>query len=388
MAVCPASPDGASGRLCAPLRYTSAPMQPQSDQSAADLALIQRALAWHEAGHGVALASVVSTWGSAPCPAGSQLVVRDDMRFEGSVSGGCVETAVIREAQEFIPRAEPPRLLTFGVSDEQAFDVGLACGGTVEVMLQRLHGGGGAGDLDPDLLREVLDRLRERSPSLLATHITTGEVVLHNPLAIAPAAPDTLPAAVLDAARSDRSGRHGEFFLKVFNPRLRLIVVGAVHVAQHLVAIAQRCNYEAVVVDPREAFLRGRFDGVQALSHWPDAALQTLGLDARTAVVTLTHDPKFDDPALDAALGSEAFYIGALGSRRTQAKRRERLGVRGHTSEQIDRISGPVGLDIGARNPAEIALSIMAEITATLRKPSAPTADIAPSATTQENKTP
>lgn len=345
-------------------------METPTDDIGADLAILRRALDWHGAGHAVAIASVVSTWGSAPCPAGSQLVIREDMRFEGSVSGGCVETAVIQEAVDMMATSHAgPKLLTYGVSDAQAFDVGLACGGTVEVLLQRLHADS-ARNLAPSVLAEALECVQERRAAVLTCALSDGRCALHHP-APAPAAPlaedAPLDQRIALAARDDRSGRHGDYFLKVFNPRLRLVIVGAVHVAQHLAAMAQRCNYEVVVVDPREAFLRGRFEHVQTHTHWPDQALRALGLDPRTAVVTLTHDPKLDDPALVAALDSESFYIGALGSRRTQAKRRERLAEGGYGAAAVARIHGPVGLDLGARGPGEIAVSILAQITATLR---------------------
>ncbi|MEO0422159.1 MAG: XdhC family protein [Pseudomonadota bacterium] len=344
-------------------------MDKSTEQTSADLAHLRQGLAWHASGHRVAIASVVSTWGSAPCPAGSQLLVRDDMHFEGSVSGGCVESAVIAEAVAMLGGGDEPaapRLLTYGVSDEAAIEVGLACGGTVEIWLQGLAEGS-THALAPALLQDALDCLERRIPAVLSCDLHTGICELHKPSPGRPGQDHSLGARASACALADRSGRDGEHFMKVFNPRLRLVIVGAVHVAQHLAAIAQRCNYEVIVVDPREAFLRDRFRGVATCGDWPDDALKTLALDARSAVVTLTHDPKLDDPALQAALRSDAFYIGALGSRRTQAKRQARLVEGGHEPKQIARIHGPVGLDIGARNPAEIALAILAQITATLR---------------------
>ncbi|MEO0975316.1 MAG: XdhC family protein, partial [Pseudomonadota bacterium] len=315
----------------------------------ADLSLLRTALEWHRAGHGVAVASVVSTWGSAPCPAGSQLVIRADTRFEGSVSGGCVETAVISSAVDLLARDDPkPVLLSFGVSDEDAFEVGLACGGAIDVLLQVVTVGGDG--LTTALLEELLRAGTERQPYVLACHLNAARCQLLHPSVAFGAADSpctTLQEHVDRAARDDRSARTDDHFLRVFNPPLRLLIVGAVHIAQHLAAMAYRCHYEVTVIDPREAFLHSRFEGVASSSQWPDAALRAHAPDARTAVVTLTHDAKLDDPALEVALASNAFYIGALGSRRTQGKRRTRLLALGHDEATIDRISGPVGLDLG-----------------------------------------
>ncbi len=206
---------------------------------------------------------------------------------------------------------------------------------------------------------------------LLDTHeeslVVEGEVVLGIPLA-----PELL-AAVADAHRRDKShmveSPSGPAFLQVFNPPLRLVIVGAVHIAQALAPMAAMAGYAVTVVDPRGSFASdSRFPDVALEDDWPDEAMEALAPDRRTAVVTLTHDPKLDDPALDVALRSEAFYIGALGSRRTHAGRLERLGALGHDGAALARIHGPAGLDIGAISPAEIAISVMAEMTRALRR--------------------
>ena len=197
--------------------------------------------------------------------------------------------------------------------------------------------------------------------------VVAGEVVVGGPL------PRLILDAVQRAHRRDKGAtvatERGPLFIQVFNPPLRLIVVGAVHIAQTLVPMARLVGYDVTVVDPRGAFASdARFPGVDVRQDWPDEALEVLAPDARTAVVTLTHDPKLDDPALDVALRSDAFYIGALGSKRTHAGRRERLAELGHDARALDRIHGPAGLAIGAVSPAEIALSVMAEMTQVLRQ--------------------
>jgi xanthine dehydrogenase accessory factor len=188
-------------------------------------------------------------------------------------------------------------------------------------------------------------------------------------------APDTVRDAIAEALRRDKGATvqtdDGLLFIQVFNSPLRLMVIGAVHIAQTLVPIASLAGYDVTVIDPRRAFASdARFPGVRVRQDWPDEALEELGPDARTAVVTLTHDPKLDDPALDVALRSDAFYIAALGSRRTHAARLERLGALGHDAPTLGRIHGPAGLAIGAVSPAEVAIAVMAEMTRVLRQPS------------------
>ena len=181
---------------------------------------------------------------------------------------------------------------------------------------------------------------------------------------------DALEAEIAARFRTDKSGFEGDWFIAIHNPPLRMAIVGAVHIAQALLPMARLAGYDPVLIDPRPAFgAEARFPGETILDDWPDEALAAFGLDPRTAVVTLTHDPKLDDPAIRAALGSECFYLGCLGSTRTHAKRVARLQEEGFAPDQIARIHGPVGLDIGAQGPAEIAVSILAEITQSLRRP-------------------
>ncbi|QCP84691.1 XdhC/CoxI family protein [Cereibacter sphaeroides] len=312
------------------------------------------ALDWHRAGRVPVIATVLETWGSAPRPAGSQLVIADDGEMMGSVSGGCVEGAVIAEAAE--ARADGrPRILTFGVSDDEAFAVGLACGGTIRVLVEPV---GSA--LPEAVLADLVAARADRRPVALVFQPETGGHRLAGPE----------EAAVAARLRSDRSGLEEDGrFIGIHNPPLRLVVVGAVHIAQPLVAMARIAGYGPTLIDPRSAFgSEARFPGETILDAWPDEALAELAPDARTAVVTLTHDPKLDDPAILAAFDSPAFYIGCLGSPRTHAKRLDRLRAAGVPEAQIARIHAPVGLDIGARSPAEIALSILAQITERLRR--------------------
>jgi xanthine dehydrogenase accessory factor len=223
--------------------------------------------------------------------------------------------------------------------------------------------------MTPEILEQVVEARGQRKAVALVTALETGA---QRVVARDHAADDTLAQVLDEAFRTGESGIHelpeGEFFVHVYNPRLRLLIIGAVHIAQSLIPIASAAGYDIAVVDPRGAFATtDRFPQARLHVEWPDEIIPRIGLDAQTALLALTHDPKIDDPALSAALRSKAFYVGALGSKKTQAKRFERLRAAGFTDEQISRIRGPIGLDIGARGPVEIAIAIMAEITRTLR---------------------
>ena len=314
----------------------------------------EQALAWVEAGQGAALATVIETWGSAPRRTGAQLVVSGAGEMQGSVSGGCVEGAVVVEAMEALEEGGV-RVLEYGVSDGDAFAVGLACGGTIRIMVEPI----GANGMPLEMLRDLV-------AARAARRAIAYEVALDG------SKRGLAEEGHAERFRMDRSGleEEGERFVAVHNPPLRLAIVGGVHIAQALEGMARSAGFDPVVIDPREAFgSAARFPEAQVINEWPDEALSEVGVDARTAVVLLTHDPKLDDPALHIALRSEAFYIGALGSKRTHASRVERLSEAGFEPAQIARINGPVGLDIGASGPAEIAVSILAQMIQSLRRP-------------------
>jgi xanthine dehydrogenase accessory factor len=334
--------------------------------SAPNLILLSTAIEWLTQGRGIAIATVIQTWGSAPQPVGSQLLIDADGNFLGSVSGGCVEAEVIAQAADVIASGKPQDL-EFGVEDDTAWKVGLACGGAIRVYVEAIKGAGTPA-LDGLLHGLVADVEARREAALITNLVTGARQLAHSPGELG----QRLAPALEQAFRFDKSmsvaGDDGELFINVFNPTLRLVVVGAVHVAQHIVPMARSLGHDVVVLDPRSAFAtKERFGETEIVCEWPDEALPKIGLDGRTALVALTHDPKIDDPALIAALGSSAFYVGALGSRKTHAKRVERLLRAGLAAADIERIHAPIGLDIGAQGAAEIALSIVAEITAVQR---------------------
>ncbi len=284
----------------------------------------------------MAIATVVSTWGSAPRPRGSHMLVHADGRFEGSVSGGCVENDILATAGEVIAGA-PFRLRRYGVADAAAWEVGLPCGGEIEVLVQRV---GEAGF--PPALFERIAAAREGGRSLdVATDLATGA-----------------------------SSEGGAGFVNRYDPPRRLLIVGAVQIAQALAGLARELGVRTTVIDPRGRFLtEARFPGVDLDDRWPDEAVAAAMPGRSTAVVTLSHDTKIDDPALLAALAAPTGYVAALGSRKSHAARRERLAAAGVAAADLDRIDGPAGLDIGAIGPAEIALSIAAAMVKALHDP-------------------
>ncbi|WP_417249028.1 XdhC family protein [Celeribacter sp.] len=322
-------------------------------------AILETAARWARAEGGAALATVVQTWGSAPRPVGSQMAISAAGDMAGSVSGGCVEGVVVTEAMEMIEKgADTPRIMEFGVANEDAFAVGLACGGTIRVMIERI----GAG-LSIETLDAITEARRERRPVGYRVDPVTGAGDLVGPMDY----PERFVSG--KSGFEPVEGEEEGAFITVYAPPARIAIVGAVHVAQALVPMARIAGFDVQLIDPRGAFAsQVRFPDEVVSDEWPDGALTAYGLDARTAVVTLTHDPKLDDPALMVALRSEAFYVGSLGSRRTHAKRVERLTQAGLDAAQIARLHAPVGLDIKAATPAEIAVSILAQIIEDLRR--------------------
>lgn len=325
----------------------------------------ETALAWVEAGKKVALATVIETWGSAPRQPGALLAISGDGELAGSVSGGCVEGAVAAEAMDAMEDGQC-KLLEFGVSDDDAFAVGLACGGTIRIFVEPVGVGEG---MPVDLLRGLCGGRAARARVAVAIDLDTKERQL-----VQVDAPGALAEALRPAADGDKSGfiesAGQRWFAAIHNPPLKMAIIGAAHIAQPLSVMARMTGFDVTVIDPRESFSsEARFPDVAISREWPDAALRALGLDARTAVVCLSHDPKIDDPALREALASPAFYIGALGSKRTSAKRHERLVSGGLSEDVLARIEAPVGLDIGSKSPAEIAVSVMAQVIERLRRP-------------------
>ena len=320
---------------------------------------------WFAAGEDVAVATVIRVIGSAPRPVGARMIVSSGGRMAGSVSGGCVETTVYEEMMDVLGGGQP-RSLHFGITEDMIWDVGLACGGTIDVFVQKL---------DPSLVRAFQGYVEGGEPVALATVVTgeaTGTTSLVRLDGVALGADDPRATSVargMLAERAQRGTVHQvapgiELFVEPFLPPPVLLIVGGVHIAIPLTRFAKELGFYVTIVDPRAKFAnRERFpEADEVLLEWPDEALAHLEIDDATYVVLLTHDPKIDEPTLASALKTEAAYIGAIGSRGTHAARFERMAKWGVSAEQLRRVHAPVGLDLGGRTPEETALSIIAEV--------------------------
>jgi xanthine dehydrogenase accessory factor len=287
------------------------------------------------------------------------MAIAADGRFQGSVSGGCIENDIITEAEDALATGKP-RTLSFGVADETAWRAGLPCGGQIRVFVERIEGEGGK-----DLLERAVRAKDSRRGLVVKTNLETGARQAFERAG-------DVPPDVLERFRAGESklveGAEGKVFLHALVPPARVVIVGATHIAQLLAELVQMTGYELIVVDPRTAYASDeRFGKVRMITEWPQDALPAIGLDPFTAVVTLAHVGHIDDEALKVALKSESFYVGALGSTRNHAKRTERLKEAGLTDADIGRIRAPIGVDIGAQTPPEIAISVMADIILALR---------------------
>ena len=339
--------------------------------------------AWTQAGQPAALATVVRTWGSAPRRPGAKMAVSQAGEMAGSVSGGCVEAAVVEEAERVL-QSGTPQLLRFDVADDVAWEVGLTCGGRLEVFVEPV----GSNDAVIQALAKALDG---EQPGVRAVVVRGPEELLGQSAliwpdgevlgALDPSLAEGVRVHLRDSAGSGSAEtwisahRDGEveLLLDPVLPPATLVIVGAVHIAMALTRLAKVLGFRVVVIDPRRRFATSeRFPEADALLiQWPDEGLRGAGLNPRSAVAVLSHDPKLDDPALLAALRSPAGYVGALGSRRTNARRRGRLLEAGLTEAELERLHAPIGLDLGEDSPEEIALSILAEVVRTTRARSA-----------------
>ena len=282
---------------------------------------------WDAEGRKMALATVAKTWGASPRPVGSHLIIDQDGHMQGSVSGGCIDGVVVTSAQKTI-KSGTGEYLIFEVATDRAWEVGLSCGGEVHILVEPVIN-------IEDKIKYLLDGNQAEIKKLpCETKMPSGETFTHT-----------------------------------YKQPLEMIVVGAVHISQSLVKMAETLNIKVTLIDPRTAYANNeRFPAVNFLTDWPDEALENMTISSSTAIVTLSHDPKLDDPALEVAIRSNAFYVAALGSRKTHKDRVSRLKEKGFTMAEIARIHGPAGLDIGSLEPAEIALSILSELISIHRK--------------------
>lgn len=304
-----------------------------------DLSVLKSAVDWLKAGHPVAIATVVQTWGSAPRPVGSWLAIRQDGQVAGSVSGGCVEDDLIRRVQTEILTRNIPEMVVYGVSQQEAARFGIPCGGTLRLLIEP----------KPELavLEMLLNAISSQHITLRSVDLLTGKSTLE------------------DGDRNDLFFCNEKVMRTTYGPRWRMVLIGAGQLSLYTADFALASDFEVIVIDPREEYAEGiARNDVTFIKGMPDDVLLELGIDAHTAVIALTHDPKLDDMALMEALKSPAFYVGALGSKINTQKRKERLLEFDVTKAQVEKLHGPVGLHIGALTPPEIAVSIMAEVIA------------------------
>jgi xanthine dehydrogenase accessory factor len=308
-----------------------------------DVEVIRTAMDWMNRGHRVVLGTVARTWGSSPRPPGSLMIIRDDGQVAGSLSGGCIEDDLIDRVKRGELAQRMPQTTTYGATAEEAQRFGLPCGGTVQIVLEPL----GAGSL----LRELLSAIESHRVVRRRLELATGLVGLG-------------PCEDGDALRFD-----GQVLETVHGPRLRLVLIGAGQLSRYLASMAVMLDYRVTVCDPREEYHEGwgAMQGVTLSRLMPDDLVIAMNLDANSALVAVTHDPKLDDLALMEALKTPAFYVGALGSRRNNEARRKRLLDFDVSQAEVHRLRGPVGLNLGGRTPPEIAMSVVAEMTAVRR---------------------
>jgi len=304
-----------------------------------DLSVLRSAVSWLKAGHPVAIATVVQTWGSAPRPIGSWLAIRQDGQIAGSVSGGCVEDDLIRRVQTEILTKATPEMVVYGVSQQEAARFGLPCGGTLRLLVEP----------KPELavLEKLLEQISAHQITRRTVNFSSGKSILSA------------------GSRLDQFVCNEQEMQTTYGPRWRMVIIGAGQLSLYTADFALASDFEVIVIDPREEYAEGiNREDVTFIKGMPDDVLLEIGVDQHTAVIALTHDPKLDDMALMEALKSPAFYVGALGSKKNTQKRKERLLEFDLGQEQVDRLHGPVGLYIGALTPPEIAVSILAEVIA------------------------
>ncbi len=304
-----------------------------------DIEVLRSAQAWMAGGHRVTLATIVKTWGSAPRPVGALLVIRDDGLVSGSVSGGCVEDDLIEKVKAGGLAKDKPAITTYGVTNEEANRWGLPCGGTLQLVLEPLTAASG--------VDELLETIGKQQLVSRRLEIESGRVTM-------------TPGKWSDMLEFD-----GKVLATVHGPRWRLVLIGAGQMSRYLAEMARMLDYQVTVIDPREEYYSGwDMPGLEVNRGMPDDVVAAMNMDGHSAVVALTHDPKLDDLALMEALKSPAFYVGAIGSKKNNDARRKRLEEFELSKDEIARLHGPVGLYLGSKTPPEIALAIMAEMTA------------------------
>ena len=324
-----------------------------------DEKILEEANLWIKANHKVALATVVKTWGSSPRQVGSKMIVNEKGDFSGSISGGCVESSVVGESIQLIKDDKLFKIIELKVSNENAWEVGLACGGEITIYLEQIN------QMKKQLLELIINKKKHKEEFTIITNISTGESCIFEKNKPIDKNFEKHSDEINNYFNNKQSGiiENTNIFIDMYLRPIKVIIVGAVHIAQYLVDYSKNLNFEIFIIDPRGYFAsEKRFPNMNIVNKWPKEAFEEIETDSSTALIALTHDPKIDDPALQHALKNKFFYIGALGSKKTHINRCNRLKEAGYSEEGISSIHGPIGLKLGGKSAPEIALSITAQL--------------------------
>ena len=320
--------------------------------------ILEKAYEWIKYNQKIVMITVVETWGSSPKPIGSKMIVNENKEFFGSVSGGCIESFIIQESLEFIEKNESCKIKKFKISNESAWNIGLSCGGEITVYLEGMN-------FREKTLEQIIQKQKNKLEFALLTNLSTGENEIFEKGKPLNRNFEKFTDQINSYYLSKNNGviKDSNIFIECYNNPLKVIIIGAVHIAQYLTDFADKFDFEIYIIDPRNYFgTKERFPNVEIINEWPNEAFKRIKTNSNCALIGLTHDPKIDDPALQYALKKNFFYIGALGSKKTHEKRCNRLKKAGFTKSEIDSIHGPIGIRFGGKSAPEIALSIIAQL--------------------------
>jgi xanthine dehydrogenase accessory factor len=321
--------------------------------------ILEEALKWLDKELNVILATVISTWGSSPRPVSSQMVINNKNKFSGSVSGGCVEANVIGECKKLIKEKKLYKKIEFKVSDDKAWKTGLACGGQISVLLEKI-------DIKKKIiLQKIIKKKKEKTPFAVITDLKSGGSFIFEKNKKIDNKFKNYSKKINLHLDSKKNGliKNTNMFIKNYDKPVKVIIIGAVHIAEHLINFSKNLNFQIILIDPRNFFSSNKkYPDVKVINKWPEKAFKDIKVDKNCALITLSHDPKIDDPAIQYALNNRFFYIGSLGSKKTHKSRCLRLKRAGFTSNRIKKIKGPIGIKLGGKSATEIALSIISQL--------------------------
>tara|TARA_B100000767_G_scaffold264049_1_gene278479 strand:+ start:229 stop:1236 length:1008 start_codon:yes stop_codon:yes gene_type:complete len=320
--------------------------------------ILEKAYEWINDNQKVVMITVVETWGSSPKPIGSKMIVNKNKEFFGSVSGGCIESFIIQESSKIIKKKKLFEIKKFKVSNENAWNVGLSCGGDITVYLEQINS-------KDKIFHQIIQKRKNKLEFALLKNLSTGENEIFEKGKPLNKNFEKFKDQIDFIYTSKNNGiiKNSNIFVECYNNPIKIIIIGAVHIAQYLTDFAEKFDFEIYIIDPRNYYgTKERFPNVKVINEWPSEAFKKIKTNSNCALIGLTHDPKIDDPALEYALKKNFFYIGALGSEKTHKKRCERLKKTGFTKDKIDAIHGPIGIKLGGKSAPEIALSIIAQL--------------------------